>query len=67
MTDKKAKAEQCKARGNDYFKASDFKLAVNAYSEAIELDPTNPVLYSNRAMANFKIVRCPSVRVDHPH
>ena len=48
-------AEQLKQEGNAAFKAGDYSGAVEAYGAAMELDPRNPVLYSNRAMASLKV------------
>jgi hypothetical protein len=45
---RKARAEAEKERGNDAFKAKDFKAAVVHYSAAIEADNTNATFYSNR-------------------
>ncbi|ETI19952.1 hypothetical protein G647_08967 [Cladophialophora carrionii CBS 160.54] len=44
-------ADALKAEGNKAFAAKDFKTAVDKFSQAIELDPTNHVLYSNRSGA----------------
>ena len=44
-------ADALKAEGNKAFAAKDFETAVQKFSEAIELDPTNHVLYSNRSGA----------------
>jgi len=44
--------DQLKAKGNDAFKAKNYKEAIDFYSKAIELDPTSEAsaaLYSNRA------------------
>ena len=57
------KAERLKQEGNAAFKAGDFSGAVEAYGAAIELDPCNPVLYSNRAIASLKA--SPSCPCDH--
>jgi stress-induced-phosphoprotein 1 len=46
-----ALAEQRKQQGNEAFAARDFDAAVRCFSEAIELDPSNNVLYSNRSAA----------------
>lgn len=46
-----SEAEQYKNLGNDHFKKGEFELAVENYSKAIELDPQNHVLYSNKAAA----------------
>jgi len=44
-------ADALKAEGNKAFAAKDFTTAVDKFSQAIELDPTNHVLYSNRSGA----------------
>ncbi|OQV10616.1 Tetratricopeptide repeat-containing protein isoform 1 [Cladophialophora immunda] len=44
-------ADALKAEGNKAFAAKDFKTAIDKFSQAIELDPTNHVLYSNRSGA----------------
>ena len=43
-----AKAQECKEKGNDSFKEGDFHTALKHYSEAIDRDPKNHLLYSNR-------------------
>lgn len=48
-------AETHKAAGNEFFKAGSYEDAVKAYSRAIELNPDNPVYYSNRAMAYLQV------------
>jgi len=52
---KKLKAEGLKQKGNQALKMQDFKEAVNFYGQAIELDPTNHVYYSNRSAAYIKM------------
>ncbi|KAI3702791.1 hypothetical protein L6452_28543 [Arctium lappa] len=44
-----------RARGNDFFKSEKFKEACSAYGEGLRLDPSNPVLYCNRAACWFKL------------
>lgn len=39
--------------GNDAFKKKDYLKAVEHYTKSIELDPKNPMLYSNRSAAYF--------------
>lgn len=60
-----SKAEQCKARANEAFKAQDFEGAIAGYSGAIQADPTNPVYFSNRAMAYLKVWPLPSSPFGH--
>jgi small glutamine-rich tetratricopeptide repeat-containing protein alpha len=47
----KAKAESLKMEGNKAISSKSYSLAIQKYDEAIALDPTNPVYYSNRAAA----------------
>ena len=50
-----AKAEQYKNFGNEEFKKQNYQAAINHYSEAIELCPTEPAYFTNRAIAYLKI------------
>ncbi|XP_041436476.1 small glutamine-rich tetratricopeptide repeat-containing protein beta isoform X2 [Xenopus laevis] len=45
------KAEQLKDEGNAFMKEQNYDAAVDCYSQAIELDPSNAVYYCNRAAA----------------
>lgn len=49
--DDKKKAEALKMEGNALISAKSYSSAIQKYNEAIALDPTNPVYYSNRAAA----------------
>ncbi|OMP02194.1 Tetratricopeptide TPR-1 [Corchorus capsularis] len=44
-------AEEAKAKGNAAFSSGDFNTAIKHFTEAINLAPTNHVLYSNRSAA----------------
>lgn len=45
---------ELKMQGNASLKSGDVKTAIKLYTRAIELDPTNHILYSNRSMACCK-------------
>lgn len=47
----KAKADALKAEGNKFMATKDYAAAIEKYTEAIGLDPTNVVYLSNRAAA----------------
>ncbi|KAI1794019.1 TPR-like protein [Ganoderma leucocontextum] len=49
--DDKTRAEQLKADGNALYIRNDFSAARSKYAQAIKLDGSNAVLYSNRAAA----------------
>lgn len=51
----KARAEELKNEGNKYMSAKDYGAALNSYTQAIELHPSSPVFYSNRAAAYSQI------------
>ena len=44
-----AGAESLKQKGNEAFVGRHFDTAIKFYTQAIELDNTNPVYFSNRA------------------
>ncbi|XP_009340082.2 TPR repeat-containing thioredoxin TTL1 [Pyrus x bretschneideri] len=46
---------RARARGNDLFNAERFTEACAAYGEGLRLDPSNSVLYCNRAACWFKL------------
>lgn len=50
-------ADALKDEGNKMFSAGHFKEAVDLYTKAIEIDPNNKVLFSNRSFANLRLVR----------
>jgi ankyrin repeat protein len=49
------KVDALKQQGNDAIKTQDFDAAIAHYSEAIELDAFNCVLFGNRAAAKLKL------------
>jgi len=51
-------ADELKQKGNEAFKRNEFKLACEIFTEAIELDSTNHVLYSNRSAARVILIIC---------
>ena len=48
VADRKAKAEELKGQGNKAIGAKKYAEAVKLYTQAIELDPENPLYYGNR-------------------
>ncbi|KAD3066777.1 hypothetical protein R6Q59_019015 [Mikania micrantha] len=44
-----------RSRGNDLFKSERYTEACSAYSEGLKCDPSNPILYCNRAACWFKL------------
>uniref|UniRef100_A0A5B6YXU4 Putative ankyrin-1 n=1 Tax=Davidia involucrata TaxID=16924 RepID=A0A5B6YXU4_DAVIN len=46
----KKKAAEAKSRGDDAFKQKDYLMAVDAYTQAIDFDPTDATLLSNRSL-----------------
>lgn len=62
MSNKEAEAK--KDAGNDAFRSGDHEKAVQLYSEAIELDNLNHVLYANRAAAYLALKKWEDARTD---
>ncbi|XP_020969407.1 protein SGT1 homolog A-like [Arachis ipaensis] len=48
-------AKELENNAQEAFLDDDFALAADYYSEAINLDPNNPLLYANRAQAHIKL------------
>lgn len=51
---RKEVVENYKKSGNDYLKKKEYIKAIRMYSEAIQIDSDNPILYLNRATALMK-------------
>ncbi|CAH1635884.1 unnamed protein product [Spodoptera littoralis] len=51
----RSEAEKLKNEGNEFMKSDRHQEALEKYTRAIELDPTNPVYFCNRAAAHFKL------------
>nr|CAH7745627.1 unnamed protein product [Callosobruchus chinensis] len=48
-------AEECKTKGNNHMKNSEYKEAVAEYTKALNLNPNNAVYYCNRAAAYSRL------------
>ncbi|TBU64671.1 hypothetical protein BD310DRAFT_806101 [Dichomitus squalens] len=57
MSTSKERAERLKAEGNALFAKNDFAGAYNIYTEAIQQDDKNAILYCNRAACAFGLNR----------
>lgn len=44
-----------KELGNQYFKQESYRHALRCYNRAIELDPQNPIYYTNAATCHIKL------------
>ncbi|KAJ1499731.1 hypothetical protein HMI56_004234, partial [Coelomomyces lativittatus] len=55
--EKEALAGQLKEEGNKLFNDALYKEASQLYTEAIQLQPTNPIYYCNRAACYTYLVR----------
>ncbi|XP_019261780.1 PREDICTED: ankyrin-1 [Nicotiana attenuata] len=51
----KKKAADAKARGDEAFKRKDYTMAVDAYTQAIDFDPTDGILFSNRSLCWIRL------------
>nr|XP_029119504.1 uncharacterized protein LOC105042167 isoform X1 [Elaeis guineensis] len=51
----KKKSLEAKARGEDAFKRKDYQMAVDAYTQAIDLDPNEATLLSNRSLCWIRL------------
>lgn len=48
-------AGQLKQKGNEHFKKGEWQEAETCYSQAIQKNSSNPLLYTNRANARLKL------------
>ena len=55
MSDKRALFQEKVRQSNEACQNSDFPRAIRLYTEALELDPANHILYSNRSAAHVKL------------
>ncbi|KAG6750653.1 hypothetical protein POTOM_045161 [Populus tomentosa] len=51
----KERAAEAKSRGDDAFKRNEYLTAVNDYAQAIDLDPTNAAVLSNRSLCWIRL------------
>lgn len=50
-----AGAEKMKEKGNEFFKKGDYASAIEHYTYATEMDPNNPVFFTNRSTCYYKM------------
>jgi serine/threonine-protein phosphatase 5 len=55
LNDQKVTAEEAKNEGNIHFKQNKYAQALESYTLAISLNPSEPVYFSNRAFTHFKL------------
>ncbi|XP_059440605.1 uncharacterized protein LOC132173056 [Corylus avellana] len=51
----KKKAAEAKSRGDDAYKRKDYHMAVDAYTQATDFDPTDATLLSNRSLCWMRL------------
>ncbi|KAJ8759420.1 hypothetical protein K2173_006942 [Erythroxylum novogranatense] len=51
----KRRAAEAKSRGDDAFRRKDYRMAVDNYTQAIDLDPTDAILLSNRSLCWLRL------------
>ncbi|XP_071478989.1 uncharacterized protein [Diadema antillarum] len=55
MSDKRALFQEKVRQSNEACQNADFPRAIRLYTEALDLDPANHILYSNRSAAHVKL------------
>jgi len=50
-----ARAEEAKKRANEFFKNEKYPQAIELYSKAIELNPSNAVYHANRSISHLRL------------
>jgi len=60
-------AEECKLRGNGYFENQEYEHAVEAYSEAISLQPQECIYWLNRSTAYRQLLQWANAERDATH
>ena len=48
-------ADEWKEKGNNFLKSKNYEEALKCYTEAINLDPTNYVHFSNRSVCHYNM------------
>uniref|UniRef100_A0A0K2T5Q1 protein-serine/threonine phosphatase n=1 Tax=Lepeophtheirus salmonis TaxID=72036 RepID=A0A0K2T5Q1_LEPSM len=51
----KKRAEEFKQQANKHFQEEHYNYAIECYTKAIEIDPSNAVYYANRSIANLRL------------
>ncbi|XP_078159764.1 ankyrin repeat family protein [Carex rostrata] len=54
-SEEKKRSMEAKQRGDEAFKRKDFQTAIDAYTQAIDLDPNEAVLLSNRSLCWLRL------------
>ncbi|KAG9228253.1 U-box domain-containing protein [Amylocarpus encephaloides] len=62
-----ARALEYKEKGNRCFQSGDYHGADGFYTNAINADPSNPLLYTNRSMSRLKLAHWDDVITDSLH
>ncbi|PON46106.1 N-terminal acetyltransferase A, auxiliary subunit [Parasponia andersonii] len=60
----KKKAAEAKSRGEEAFKRKEYDIAVDAYTQAIDLDPSDGTLYSNRSLCWLRLGQAEQALID---